>query len=193
MLNLWNSLELSQIRSRRLPARLLPHVPEGGSVLDVGSGDGYIASRFLHEGGAASVQGVDVLLRQDPHIPTRAFDGERLPFDDGTFDLVTLIDVLHHCERPEKLVEEAGRVSRHRIVIKDHYWVSHLDRWILCFSDYVGNKPYGVSLPYNFLRMEQWAELFDKLGLAVVSTQRFHYAWYDRSKQVVFDVEPIRP
>lgn len=191
LLRYWNSSPLAQARRRCLPARLLAHVPAGGHVLDVGSGDGYLA-KLLHEaGGAASVQGVEVLPRPDCLVPTRHFDGETLPFDANSFDLVTLIDVLHHCERPENLLHQAARVSRGRIVIKDHYWCSRLDRWILCFSDYLGNKPYNVALPYNFLRLEQWAELFDTLALRVVSCECFRYGWMDRSKQVVFVVEAL--
>lgn len=192
MLRRWNSLEIAQLRTRRLPARLSPHVPRGGSVLDVGSGNGEIASLLLKMGSAAAIHGVDVLAHPNPLIPTLTFDGEHLPYEDGAFDLVTLIDVLHHTFHPERLLAEAVRVSRGRVLVKDHYWTSALDRWILILSDFVGNQPYGVSLPYAFLRMEQWARLFDDLALAVVSTDKFRYAPYDLTRQVVFVVEPVR-
>ncbi|MGE4277969.1 MAG: class I SAM-dependent methyltransferase [Magnetospirillum sp.] len=191
VLRFWNGLEISQLRQRRLPPRLLPHVPKGGRVLDVGSGNGHIGACLLHDGQAALVQGVDVVLQPDPHIPTMVFDGESLPFDDQSFDLVTLVDVLHHCDHPQTLLREAMRVSRQRIVIKDHYWLTRLDRWVLAFSDYLGNKAYGISLPYNFLRLEQWDALFAQLGLAIVCQERFTYARHDMTKQVIFVVEPI--
>lgn len=189
MLGYWNSLGVSQVRARRLPGWLVPHVPKGGSVLDVGSGDGYIASRLLREGGAAAVCGVDVLPCAAPLVPMIEFDGEHLPYDDGAFDLVTLVDVLHHTDHPQKLLAEAVRVSRGRVLIKDHYWDTRLDHWILSLADYVGNKPNGVSLPYNFLRMDQWAALFAGLSLTEVSRQQFRYAPYDWPKQVIFVVE----
>lgn len=190
LLSRWNALEIARLRERRLPGFLAPHVPVGAHVLDVGSGDGQIASRMLADGGAASVRGVDVLLRANPLIPTASFDGEHLPYDDDAFDLVTLIDVLHHTGHPERLLSEAIRVSRGRVLIKDHDWVGTLDRWVLALSDYLGNAAYGVSLPYNFLNMAEWAALFDSLGLAVVATERFRYAPYDLSRQVIFVVEP---
>lgn len=191
LLRYWNSLEVSQVRRRRLPGRLIPHVPAGASILDVGSGDGHIASRLLHDGGAAAIQGVDVLLHPAPAIPIVAFDGERLPHPDGAFDMVTLVDVLHHTDHPERLLAEALRVSRGPVLIKDHYWITRLDRWVLYVADYLGNKPYGVSLPYNFLRLEQWATLFERLAVRVVASERFVYAPYDRSRQVIFVVEPV--
>lgn len=183
-------LAVSQVRSRRLPSLLVPYVPAGGTVLDVGSGDGYIASRLLHEAGAASVSGVDVLPQSKPHIPVAVFDGEHLPYEDGAFDLVTLIDVLHHTEQPGRLLAEAARVSKGPVLVKDHYWVTPLDRWILALADYLGNKPQGVALPYNFLRMEQWSALFHEVSLTAVSTEQFLYASYDRAKQVVFLLAP---
>lgn len=193
LLTRWNSCPAAQVRARRLPSFLAPHIPKGGHVLDIGSGNGHIASRMGADGGAASVCGVDVLLQPDPQIPTTAFDGEHLPHADNTFDLVTLIDVLHHTKHPERLLAEAVRVSRCRVLIKDHDWVTALDRWILALSDYIGNKPYGVALPYTFLRMEDWAALFDRLALKAVATEQFRYAPYDLSRQVVFVVEPAAP
>lgn len=193
LLRYWNTLELSQVRARRLPGWLTPHVPAGGTVLDVGSGDGYIARCLLRDGGAASVRGVDVLPHPAPHVPVTMFDGEHLPHEDDAFDLVTLVDVLHHTRHPARLLAEAARVSKGPVLVKDHYWVTRLDWWILALSDYLGNKAHGVALPYAFLRMEQWEALFEALSLTPVSTRTFRYAPYDRSKQVVFLLAPSAP
>lgn len=186
----WNTLEIAQLRTRQLPHHLERHFPRGSDVLDIGSGNGEISRRLLTMGCAASIHGVDVLAHPDPLIPTVQFDGEHLPYEDASFDLVTLLDVLHHTRHPERLLAEAARVSRGRVLIKDHYWATRLDRWILMLSDYLGNKPYGVSLPYAFLRMEQWERMFSDLALNILSTEQFRYASYDWSKQVVFVVEP---
>ncbi|GEO80569.1 class I SAM-dependent methyltransferase [Pararhodospirillum oryzae] len=189
-LKFWNTLPVSQARARGLPGRLRGYMPAGGSVLDVGAGNGVIASRLLHEGGLARMEGVDVLPQPDPLIPVRVFDGRNLPFDDDSFDLVTLIDVLHHTREPERLLAEAARVSRGPVLVKDHDWKTRLDWWILAVADYLGNKPYGVSLPYAFLRMDQWAALFESLALTVAATEHFRYAPYDRARQVIFLLVP---
>lgn len=42
----------------------------------------------------------------------RRLDAERLPFDDGDFDLVWSWGVIHHAEQPERIVAEVHRVLR---------------------------------------------------------------------------------
>jgi SAM-dependent methyltransferase len=189
LLRYWNSLKISQARQRCLPQQLTPHIQPGSTVLDVGAGDGKMALHMLHDGGAASVIGVDVIAYPKTHIPITLFDGHHLPYPDASFDLVTLVDVLHHSPTPQALLAEAARVSRGRILVKDHYWITRLDHWILQLSDYLGNKANNVALPYTFLRMDQWSTLFSTLSLTPLSTHQFHYSRQDRSKQVIFLLE----
>ncbi|MDF1749574.1 MAG: class I SAM-dependent methyltransferase, partial [Alphaproteobacteria bacterium] len=143
LLHSWNSLPISQARNRRLPVMLSQHIPTGSTVLDVGSGNGEMAWKLGNIGAFKSIVGVDVVLQPDPRISVSRFDGVSLPFADKEFDVVTLIDVLHHCEAQAALVADALRVARSHVVIKDHYWITEIDRLILKISDYIGNRPYG--------------------------------------------------
>lgn len=188
LLHSWNSLPISQTRNRRLPVMLSQHIPTGSTVLDVGSGNGEMAWTLSNIGVVKSIVGVDVVLQPDPKISVSLFDGVSLPFADKEFDVVTLIDVLHHCEAQAALVADTLRVARSHVVIKDHYWNTEFDRLILKVSDYIGNQPYGVSLPYTYLRMEEWEALFQKVGARAVVQEQFQYARHDRCKQVIFKV-----
>jgi hypothetical protein len=67
---------------------------------------------------------------------------------------------------------EAKRVSNKYIIIKDHLWKNKLDYKILEFMDNIGNKPHGVVLEYNYLPEKKWREIFDELGLEVVSMKK---------------------
>lgn len=190
LLRFWGSLPFTQSRAKRLPGLLRAHVPPGADVLDVGSGNGDIARHLALDGPARSVVGVDVVLQPNPAIEVRQFDGDRLPFESGAFDVVTLVDVLHHCRCPRSLLAEALRVASDRVIVKDHYWRSGFDYYVLCLSDYLGNKAYGIPMTYSYLRLEQWTALFEGLGYANVSGQKFRYATYDLCKQVIFVLAP---
>lgn len=76
-----------------------------------------------------------------------------------------LIDTLHHTSNPQALLEEAIRVSRKYIVIKDHYLQGKISLYILKFMDWIGNEAHNVSLPYNYYQYESWEKIFDSLGL----------------------------
>jgi SAM-dependent methyltransferase len=67
----------------------------GARVLEVGCGDGYFLSRFL-DYGAAHATGIDLMeervakgSERDPRLELLAGDASKLPWADGSFDLVT--------------------------------------------------------------------------------------------------------
>lgn len=189
LLTRWDRFATPRSRMRHLPPRLLSYLEGCGTILDVGTGDGRLASYLLRNSSAISVTGVDVMRRPDAQIPVLQYDGVDLPFADRSFDMVCLIDVLHHDEDPERLLREALRVAKRRVLVKDHYWISRLDRLLLTASDYLGNRVHGIPLPYNFLKPEQWDALFGALNVRTVSSERFHYGFWDRTKQVIFLIE----
>ena len=152
-----------------LSRHLAAAIPSGASVLDVGCGDGEIAHHISAARPDLTFTGVDVLLREETKIPVTAFDGRQLPYSNGEFDVVTFVDVLHHCDHPLELLREAHRVARRWIVIKDHT-VKGFAAWsTLQLMDWVGNRRYGVALPYNYWREDQWQRAFVELRLQVSS------------------------
>src|SRR5207244_11235162 len=53
------------------------------------------------------------------YIEVRPFDGDTIPYEDGSFDVALLVDVVHHADHPLELLSEARRVARSCLVIKD--------------------------------------------------------------------------
>lgn len=58
-------------------------------------------------------------------------DGERLPFDDGAFDIACSMGVLHHIENPRPMISEIRRVLKPggRIILMLYYlgsWKYHV-------------------------------------------------------------------
>lgn len=96
--------------------------PLGGRVLDAGCGGGGTAlslaeeSRFavgldLH----ARFEGSGTLLQREKGVANAAFvqgDGARLPFRDGSFDLVFSHSVIEHVTSAEEYLRECHRVLR---------------------------------------------------------------------------------
>jgi SAM-dependent methyltransferase len=156
-------------RVRVLGERIANLMPEGGTILDVGCGDGKLAHFIRTRRPSIRISGVDVQVRPNSDIPVAIFDGRALPFPDHAFDVVLLIDVLHHTEDPEILLREAARVSKGSLVLKDHLREGILAAPTLRFMDRIGNARHGVALPHNYWTRGQWLRAFAHLGLQVTS------------------------
>jgi ubiquinone/menaquinone biosynthesis C-methylase UbiE len=154
-----------------LAKHLASLVPETESLsgLDVGCGSGEIAESVRQLRSNVTFQGIDVLVRPQTRIPVRQFDGLNLPFSDNYFDFTMLVDVLHHADDATTLLAECVRVSRQFVLIKDHYCNSKWDDLRLRMMDWVGNRSYGVALPYNYLSTQQWEKLYETRGLSPIT------------------------
>ena len=103
----------------RLAEAVLEHCPvplDGAALLDVGAATG-VLGREASARGARCVDAdvaVDMLRRGRPpghHVV--AADGRALPFRGGAFDVVAGNCSLSHVGDPDRMVAEAGRVTRH--------------------------------------------------------------------------------
>jgi SAM-dependent methyltransferase len=154
-------------RMHLLAEKMSKELPQQARVLDVGCGDGKIDALIMQMRPDVVIEGIDVLVRPQTHIAVTAFDGNKIPHPDGSFDVVMFIDVLHHCLHPEQLLAEASRVARKSLLLKDHTRDGALAGTTLRFMDWFGNAHHGVSLPYNYWSRSQWDQCLRGLGLEV--------------------------
>jgi 2-polyprenyl-3-methyl-5-hydroxy-6-metoxy-1,4-benzoquinol methylase len=90
------------------------------SVLDVGCGEGVLTHRWALrlEGRIVGIDLEDPAIqaewakRQAPNLSYRVMKAERLPFEEGEFDLAAAIEVLEHVPDPEHTVAQMARVAR---------------------------------------------------------------------------------
>ena len=101
-----------------LIAEQLPHQP-APKVLDVGCGVG--ALHPLLKPLCGELSGADIsetcieqARRQNPGVDYRTYQGGRLPYEDGQFDLVVTVCVMHHVPPAQwaAFVAEMKRVAR---------------------------------------------------------------------------------
>ena len=100
------------------------------SVIDVGCGEGVLTEQWAQQLGDGAVVGLDLEdpklqaeweTRELPNLEFRTMAPDRLPCNDGEFDLATAIEVLEHVPGPERVVSEMARVAaRHLIVSVPH-------------------------------------------------------------------------
>lgn len=156
-------------RSRILSGRLAPMIPSQARVLDVGCGDGLVSRLLVEARPDLWIQGIDNQVRKLSFIPVLQFDGHALPFPESSFDVVMMVDVLHHATNQISLLHESKRVTNKAILLKDHLCHSYLSNAILRFMDRVGNRRHDVPLPHCYWPASKWFETFARLELRVTT------------------------
>lgn len=99
-------------------------LPHEGSLLDAGGGTGRVAEALRPHVGWVVVADVSSgMLRQarQKNLSAASTQTEYLPFPDGTFDRVLMVDALHHVINQAETVRELYRVLRAggRLVIEE--------------------------------------------------------------------------
>ncbi|PRQ08639.1 class I SAM-dependent methyltransferase [Enhygromyxa salina] len=97
--------------------------PGGKTVLEVGCGEGKLATQLIRNARAPSrYLATDVSLdtisaELDPRIETQVASIYDLPFEPGSFDIVVCCEVLEHLEDPARGLAQISRVARERVLL----------------------------------------------------------------------------
>jgi SAM-dependent methyltransferase len=104
-----------------------PFFDTASSVLDVGSGTGRSLiwlrnqSKSLRLLGIEPSQGmIDIAKRNLPDAEFRQGNGEAMPYESGSIDVVIATGIMHHADHPDRVISEMFRVARKGILISDH-------------------------------------------------------------------------
>jgi SAM-dependent methyltransferase len=126
---------------------------EGVKVLDVASGGGHVARRLREQG--CTVVTVDPAPGMRADVIARA---EHLPFDDGSFDVVTCRIAPHHFDDVRASVAEMARVAQRLVVIEDNLFVDDEVEKAERLRDPTHVRCYSE---------EEWKEMLTGVGLEV--------------------------
>ena len=153
-------------------ACITQYLNKSNRILDIGTGPGSVSLQLSRDG--FNVISLDVEdLSLTPEVHPLIYDGNRLPFNDGDFDVALLLTVLHHTPYPKQILLEAVRVAPRIIIIEDIYR-SRLGKGLTFFADSVANLEFRGH-PHSNKTDDEWRTLFHQLGLRLVDAhdQRF--------------------
>lgn len=170
------------LRESEIGGKLAPHLEPGMDVLDLGSGTGRMSRWLAAQAGVrptlADIIEFDNRVLGLPYV--RLEDPLSLPFPDRAFDAVIMLFVLHHIEGwedQERMVAEAARVARDRLLVIEDTPTSRLDRGFNIAWDWVLNLRHGVPKPFTFRTVEGWRDVFARAGLAVRKADTYRARW----------------
>lgn len=150
---------------------IVPHLQAGYRVLDIGCGSGMLGNTILgHAQCPAGISyiGVEKHKRGNEPIQVVEMTDETLPFGEGEFDAVVVADVLHHEKDEGFLFDEAVRVSRRYVIVKDHKVTGFMGQSRISLLDWAANDPYSVECTYRYHTLEEWRGLFRERALKLV-------------------------
>jgi ubiquinone/menaquinone biosynthesis C-methylase UbiE len=149
-------------------------------VLDLACGPGFVALEFAKH--AREVVGVDLtaemlkkargLARREgiTNVTFRRADVNRLPFPDGSFDVVVTRASFHHFPAPGRVLKEMARVMKRngRMLISDNTSKDDPEKSRLQNRLEKLRDPSHVEM----LPLKKWRKLFKEAGLRVVKEKR---------------------
>lgn len=156
-----------------MKCEMAPFVKKKESLLDVGSGSGYLAKELQKRLGL-KVTCLDVVDLRKTDVPLVLFDGVHLPFTNHSFDNILFSYVLHHAgENQEKLLQEARRVAQKRVIVFEDEAVGGFGELFTSFHRFAYDFLNDIKRnnPCLFHNASEWEKIFKKVGFKILEKQ----------------------
>lgn len=154
-------------RNERISSALAQHIGRAESLLDVGCGSGELTMEVARRVGASRVAGVDVVPRPQRFLDVQFYDGHALPFADRAFEIVTIVDVLHHCASAAGVLAECIRVASRAVIVKDHFSFGPISHAVLYFMDRFGNAQDAIAVRGHYFSPSEWVAMVEGAGARI--------------------------
>jgi 2-polyprenyl-6-hydroxyphenyl methylase/3-demethylubiquinone-9 3-methyltransferase len=134
-------------------------------ILDVGCGAGFLARALRGAGHRVhaldySLPSLRVSQTVDPSVHYLRGDALRLPYADGSFDVVTSMDFLEHIEDPAASIREAARVLKPGGLFFFHTFNRNPLAWLIIIKGvewFVKNTPEHMHVLRLFIKPRELA------------------------------------
>jgi len=144
---------------------------KGGSILEVGTGRGYMALTLAQKGYRVTTIDSDRKIQQsarailkhfhaDKYVTFRTKDAERMGFEGNSFDYVLAVNFLHHAKHPKRCLKEMIRIAIKKVVIMD------VNKKGACILETVHAKN-GHTHERSRIGFQEVRNIFQKAGMAV--------------------------
>lgn len=182
-------------RAQRIAGFVSEHIGPGERVLDIGSGIGTTGKEIEERTRARCVYLDRRRLWLHPFpLPSVICDAHDLAFFGKVFDSVLIVTVLHHCEDPARVLAEAMRVSRGKVIVVEDHYTTTFGRYRTILKDALLNLEV-CGHPRRFMREGDWEALFASLGLRPTAKRLFGFRMLlvMRAAHVLYVLEPALP
>ena len=190
----WRERRYEDLADRIALRSLLPG--HGQRLLDVGAGFGRLVSEFagwdavtLVDASPAHLAAARQTWARDARVRIERADAYDLPFDDGSFDAVVCVRLLHHIERPAEIFAEFARVlapggrlvlevANKRNLKTIGRWLLRLQRWSPFSEDPHADRPLHFQRHPGVVRRDLAAAGFSVEAARTASL--FRLRWLSR-------------
>jgi SAM-dependent methyltransferase len=176
-------------------------VRAGSRLLDVACGPGFVSEAASARG--AEPVGLDVApamveeaQRRCPELTFVEGDAQRLPFEDASFDAVTMNFGILHLSQPELALAEARRVLVPGSRVAFTAWVAEGNAVAEIVDTAVARHAIPVELPagpafYRFADVDECRRALDRAGFELDSFQveTIDVVWRVPSPELLFEAE----
>lgn len=143
-------------------------------ILDIGSGSCIVHEIMKKEG--YDTTPIDIKnLSFAKNIKPIIWNGDEIPFKRDEFNASLILTVLHHTPFPEKVIEEAKRVSKTIIIIEDIY-TNIFNKQIAYFFDSLFNLEF-INHPRTNKNDRTWKKIFSNMDLKLLDS-KYYYSFF---------------
>jgi SAM-dependent methyltransferase len=169
------------LRDSEVGRRVGRHLLPSERVLDYGAGTGILSAWLAERRGVEPTLAdlVEYSNRRRHLAFIKMEDPFHVPAPDRSFDVVLLLFALHHnpYESQGKVLAEAGRLFRRRLIVIEDTPFNALDLAANVAWDKVLNLRHGVPTPCTFRRVDEWLAMFEEHGLQALDVESYRPWW----------------